>query len=126
MLNVNPWRCAQRFKVRIGDIRNHGWLLVYNTHQPASDNHKFPSNMRTNFCKAITRDATAVAKEDGDVMGFVLMGDANCTEVIWTTALWEVEGSSCGGPLHLWIRGKCVQKGVNQKKATSGLQWEAI
>ena len=86
MPRVGPWRCAQRFLLRMGDAQSNGWLLVYNTHQPASDNHKFPSNMRTNFCKAITRDAIAVAKEDGDIIGFVLMGDANCTEVIWTTA----------------------------------------
>ena len=115
MFKLDRWRCAQRFKVRIGDIRNHGWLLVYNTHQPASDKHIFPQSMCINFCKAIAHDATAAAKEDRNVIGFVLMGDANCTQALWSTAMWEVDRSQ-SGPTQLWQQGASVQKGVNQKK----------
>ena len=116
MLKVDPWRCAQRFKVRMGDIQNNVWLLVYNTHQPASDKHRFPQGMRINFCKAVARDATASAKEESNLIGFVLMGDANCTQSQWSTAMWEVG-------TQLWQGGFCVQKGVNKK---AGDVWIAM
>ena len=76
--------------------------------------------MRSNFCKAVVRDATASAKEESNLIGFVLMGNANCTLAHWATAIWEVD-------TQLWQEGACMQKGVNKKKTeTSRLQWEAM
>ena len=120
MHKVDPWRCTQRFLVRMGDLQNDSWLLVHNTHQPASDNHAFPKGMRINFCKAVVRDATALAKKEPNLIGFVLMGNANCTHAQWSTAIWEVG-------TQLWQEGACMQKGVNKKKTeTSRLHWEAM
>ena len=64
--------------------------------------------MRSNFCKAVVREATALAKKKPDLIGFVLMGDANCTHAQWSSAVWEADHK-------LWQRGACVQKGVNKK-----------
>ena len=108
MQRVASWRCAQRFQVRMGDFKDNGWLLVYNTHQPSSNKNKFPPNMCSNFCKAVVRDATALAKKEPNLIGFVLMGNTNCTHAQWSTAIWEVG-------MQLWQEGDCMQKGVNKK-----------
>ena len=92
----------------MGDFQNNGWLLVYNTHQPSSSKNKFPPNMRSNFCKAVVRDATALAKKEPELIGFVLMGDANCTHAQWSSAVWEADHK-------LWQRRAWVQKVVNKK-----------
>ena len=88
---VDHWRCAQRFLLRMGDDQNNGWLLVYNTHQPASKEHPFPKTMRINFCKAVARNAADFAKKETNLIGFVLIGDANCSHAHWSAALWEVD-----------------------------------
>ena len=64
--------------------------------------------MRIDFCKAVVRDATALAKKERDLIGFVLMGNANCTQAQWATAMWEVDH-------RLWQEKACVQKVVNEK-----------
>ena len=109
MQRVASWRCAQRFQVRMGDFKDNGWLLVYNTHQPSSTKHKFTPTMRIDVCKAVVRNAIARAAEEPNLIGFVLMGSANCTHAQWSTAIWEVG-------TQLWQEGACMQKGVNKKK----------
>ena len=61
----------------MGDLQNDSWLLVYNSHQPSSNKNKFPQNMRSDFCKAVVRDATALAKKEPDLIGFV-RGHLDC------------------------------------------------
>ena len=119
MHKVDPWRCTQRFLVRLGELQNDSWLLVHNTHQPASNNHAFPKGMRINFCKAVVRDATALAKKEPNLIGFVLMGDANCTHTQWSSAVWELT-TSYGNEEH------ACKKVSTKKTGTSRLQWEAI
>ena len=91
MPRVDPWRCAQRFVLRMGDDENDGWLLVYNTHQPASDKHPFPITQRISFCKEILRASSTYAKTEPNLIGFVLLGDANCTNAHWSAAMWELQ-----------------------------------
>ena len=87
MPRVDRWRCAQRFLVRMGGDNNDGWLLVYNTHQPASDLHHFPKGQRIDFCKAIVRASNEYAMTETSLIGFALLGDANCSQPQWTTAM---------------------------------------
>ena len=105
---VDQWRSAQRFLLRIGDDENNGWMMVYNTHQPASDKHPFPKTQRINFCKEIVRASSNYAKDQPDLIGFVLLGDANCTNAHWQAQMWELG-------VKIWQEGSCVLKGVNKK-----------
>ena len=54
---VNSWREVERFTIHGATEHGTCKLLVYNNHQPASDDRPFPANMRIAFCKAIIIDA---------------------------------------------------------------------
>ena len=53
---VNSWREVERFTIHGATEHGTCKLLVYNNHQPASDDRPFPANMRIAFCKAIIID----------------------------------------------------------------------
>ena len=57
MVRVHPWRAVERFE--LSGATEHGpvKMLVYNTHQPSSDERPFPANMRIKFCTAVLYDA---------------------------------------------------------------------
>ena len=82
--------------------------MVYNTHQPASDKHPFPKTQHINFCKEIVRASSNYAKDQPDLIGFVLLGDANCTYAHWQAKMLELG-------VKIWHDGSCVLKGANKK-----------
>ena len=64
MPKLDPWRTAGRYFVC--GVTEHGRckLLLYNQHQPASNERIITFNMRIAYCVAILRDAMKVCDED--------------------------------------------------------------
>ena len=79
MKKVHDWRCCERLVLTGAAEHGHPKLLVYNTHQPASDKRPFPPAMRINFCVAVLEDAVRFRTKDSRCIGFIQTGDANCT-----------------------------------------------
>ena len=77
MKGLQPWRIVERFEMFGAAEHGHCKMLVFNTHQPASDGRPFGSNMRINFCKAIINDALQLHVNDTTKCGWVFGGDAN-------------------------------------------------
>ena len=90
MPNVDEWRTVDRFEVvgatKYGDCS----LLIYNQHQPQSENRRFNKTQRISFCTAVLHDAIRFRKENKRCIGYCFGGDANCSYVMWNTALTEV------------------------------------
>ena len=57
MKKVHAWRTCERLVLTGAAEHGYPKLLVYNTHQPASDKRPFPAAMRINFCMALLEDA---------------------------------------------------------------------
>ena len=57
MDRVHAWMAVERFAVLGATEHGPCKLLIYNQHQPASDERPFPASMRIAFCKAIISDA---------------------------------------------------------------------
>ena len=94
MNRVDSWRTVERF-ILLGATK-HGQpcqMLVFNTHQPASDTRPFPGVMRTQFCKGIIEDALRLHSNCSDMCGWVFGGDANCDLTHWTSAFEQVQQS---------------------------------
>ena len=89
---VNSWREVERFTIHGATEHGTCKLLVYNNHQPASDDRPFPANMRMTFCKAIIINAIHFCKEDDKCCGFAFGGDGNCSLAQWSAAFEEVPG----------------------------------
>ena len=90
MHRVDSEKTIERFAVHGATEHGPRKLLVYNQHQPSSEERPFPTNQRIDFCKAILRDAIAFCNAEAKCCGFVFGGDANCSMAPWTTALLEV------------------------------------
>ena len=65
-------------------------ILIYNTHQPASDNRPFSKERRYRFCKDVILDAIRHVTEDKRIVGVMFCGDANCGFQHWSTAVNEM------------------------------------
>ena len=89
MKKVHDWRCCERLVLTGAAEHGHPKLLVYNTHQPASDNRKFPPAMRINFCAAVLEDAVRFRTKDSRCIGFIQTGDANCTIGTWASGMQQ-------------------------------------
>ena len=89
MKKVHEWRCCERLVLTGAAEHGHPKLLVYNTHQPASDNRKFPPAMRINFCAAVLEDAVRFRTKDSRCIGFIQTGDANCTIGTWASGMQQ-------------------------------------
>ena len=78
MPKLDPWRTADRYFVC--GVTEHGRckLLLYNQHQPASNERRFPFHMRIAYCVAILRDAIKVCDEDPECCGWGWGGDGKC------------------------------------------------
>ena len=90
MDRVHAWRAVERFAALGATEHGPCKLLIYNQHQPASDERPFPANMRIAFCKAVIGDAIGFCHDDVACCGFAFGGDANCSLATWTVAFQEV------------------------------------
>ena len=64
-------------------------LLVYNQHQPSSDQRSFPQAQKLEFCKSVIQYAVRYCADEPECVGFVFGGDANLGLASWGTALAE-------------------------------------
>ena len=85
---VDPWRVLERFEIWSED--HSCSLLLYNTHQPASDLRPFAVNQRIAMCKAILFDASShVSSSDAAATAWAFAGDGNLKLCHWGAALNE-------------------------------------
>ena len=84
---VHAYRTLDRLEV-MGDTE-HGpcSLLIYNNHQPASDERPFPKGMRRTLCRATLEDAIKHANASNHNIGFTYGGDGNCSLGVWKPVL---------------------------------------
>ena len=92
MNRVDHWRTADRFAIHGATEHGPRKLLIYNQHQPSSDERPFTATTRIAFCKAILRDAIIFCNADAECYGFAFGGDANCCMAPWGTAFQEANG----------------------------------
>ena len=88
--SVDPWRTLDRLEV-MGDTE-HGAcsLLVYNNHQPSSQERPFSSGMRRRLCRATLGDAIKHAQATEHNIGFTFAGDGNYNQLGWKRILDDV------------------------------------
>ena len=85
---VDPWRVLERFEIWSED--HSCSLLLYNTHQPASDLRPFAVNQRIAMCKAILFDASShVSSSDAAATAWAFAADGNLSLSHWSAALNE-------------------------------------
>ena len=89
MFKIDAWRTVERFVVYGATEHGPCTLLVYNQHQPSSEERPFRPNQRLMFCKHILVDANEYCKRNRECCGFVFGGDANCNIPQWTTTFDE-------------------------------------
>ena len=53
-------------------------ILLYNNHQPNSDQRLFSRTSRLMFCKAVLADAIRQVAADKRIVSCMFCGDANC------------------------------------------------
>ena len=94
MDKVHAWRRCERLVLTGAAEHGHPKLLVYNTHQPASDKRAFPPAMRINFCVAVLEDAVRFRTKDSRCIGFIQTGDANCTIGTWASGMQQTPDSN--------------------------------
>ena len=87
---VDTWRRVERFEVI--DATEHGpcSLLVFNQHQPSSNQRPFKSRQRNSFCKEVLSDAIRFQTSTPRCLGFGFGGDANCSTTHWSPAFSEM------------------------------------
>ena len=83
MQRAHPWRTVERFELSGATEHGPAKMLVYNTHQPSSDERPFPTNMRIKFCTAVLHDAIRHHSNNPTSCGWVFGGDANCSMAPW-------------------------------------------
>ena len=91
---VDPWRVLERFEIWSEVALNNPCLacslLLYNTHQPASDLRPFAVNQRIAMCKAILFDASShVSSSDAAATAWAFATDGNLSLCHWSAALNE-------------------------------------
>ena len=64
-------------------------ILIYNNHQPCSQNRPFLKCNRVRFCEDVLADAIRQVTEETRIVGFMFCGDANCGLQHWNTATWQ-------------------------------------
>ena len=94
-LNSIPRQPAYRVVERIlllwnakGGASEHA-ILIYNNHQPCSQNRPFLKGNRVRFCQDVLADAIRQVTEETRIVGFMFCGDANCGLQHWNTATWQ-------------------------------------
>ena len=94
-LKFYPWQPTYRVVERIlllenaeAGVAEHA-ILIYNNHQPDSDNRPFSKPMRISFCRIVLLDAIQQVAADKRIVGVMFCGDANCGLQHWLTAIWE-------------------------------------
>ena len=93
MKGVDSWRTVERFELFGATEHGQCQMLVFNTHQPASERRPFGASMRIAFCKALIRDALRLHADNPAMCGWVFGGDANCSLPHWTSAFQQVPQS---------------------------------
>ena len=83
MPQVADWRVVERLLV----VHNGDALLVYNNHQPCSENRPFSKQARVRFLKAILDDMVRQSCADRRIVGVMFCGDANCNHHHWRQLL---------------------------------------
>ena len=90
--NLPEYRVCERLRIvrqgKEGGAGEHA-ILVYNNHQPASENNDFPRHARVMFCKTILQDMMRQSSDETRIVGAMFCGDANCNQQHWFTALCE-------------------------------------
>ena len=106
MPRVHGWRVVNRFEVSAAPEHGQCSMLIYNNHQPRSDNRPFKINMQIDFCKAILRDAIDFKKKNPQCVGYGFGGDANCLLTTWNLALADVpeHRAHFTQPIPMWGR----------------------
>ena len=115
MSKVHDWRVIDRFETVADPAHGYCWLLLYNTHQPASDNQSFPQHMTINLCNAVILDAIRHKTNADNNVGFAFGGNANCNLGLWQLAFDELPER------HLTFENPQYMSGVNKKIAISWL-----
>ena len=87
-----PWRTVERLV--LSGVSEHGRckLLVFNQHQPKSQQRKFPQKQKLEFCTKIIKAALQYCADEPQCVGFVFGGDANITQSTWLILLAENKG----------------------------------
>ena len=91
MPSVHDWRVVDRFLIQGASEHGSPTLLVYNQHQPSSNDRPWPTTMRISFCRYILIDAMDYCSRDSNCVWFVFGGDANCGIAHWSPAMYEVK-----------------------------------
>ena len=90
MPRVDSWRTIYRFVLTGATKHGSCNLLLFNTHQPNSEQRKFNLTQQINMCKAVINEGVRFVSEDPHMnIGFGFGGDANCPVSPWTTAFNE-------------------------------------
>ena len=82
-------RVIERFEVFGAREHSSSSMLIYNNHQPKSDNRPFKVNQQIDFCKAVLQDAVQFCDATKRCVGYGFGGDANCAMPPWFTAFSE-------------------------------------
>ena len=88
---VQAFRTVERTLVTSAPEHGHQKLMVYNTHQPASDKRRFPQTSRINCAHAIIAESIRDNSDMEGIVAFLCIGDPNLSRSIWQTALVEVQ-----------------------------------
>ena len=94
MERVDSYRVVERFALHGATEDGDCHWLVYNQHQPASEERPFPAPMRIAFCEAIINDALRHCAQQPRCCGFIFGGDGNCSLASWSAAFDASSGWS--------------------------------